>query len=352
MRPPSSSGPVSFRQKLFFASFAGFSMLVIVMVFYFYQTFYTANVRVGKDPIRYFIAQGTTLDELMDGFRRAQIFEDELSFRFVAKFLEYQEPKPGWYLFEKDMTNTAAIRMLRIGEQTPLRITFNNIRLKEDLAGRITQHIQADSTELLKRLNDPETAQKYGFTTENFLCMFLPNTYQMFWDTDTDELLERMKREYERFWNEERRNKAEELGMTPTAVGILASIVDAETIHKDEKPRIAGVYLNRLRRGQRLEADPTVVYAVGDFSIKRVLHRHLEVESPYNTYKNAGLPPGPIRVPSLSGIDAVLNAEEHKFYFFCAREDFSGYHSFARTASEHARNAARYRRALNQRGIR
>lgn len=352
MSQATTNPPPSFRKKLFFASFAGFSMLVIVMVFYFYQNFYDANVRVGRDPVRYFIAPETSFDELMTGFRQQEIFENEMAFRFVARFMEFDTPKPGWYEFKKGMNNVEAVRMLRIGEQIPLRITFNNIRLKPELAGRLTRYLQADSAALLQRLNDPEVAQKYGFTTETFPCMFLPNTYQMFWDTDADELLDRMKREYDSFWNETRRAKADSLGMSPVEVGILASIVDAETIHADEKPKIAGVYLNRLERGQRLEADPTVVYALGDFSIKRVLLRHLEVESPYNTYRNAGLPPGPIRVPSLTGIKAVLNAEDHKFLFFCAREDFSGYHSFARTSAEHSRNAARYRRALNRRGIR
>ncbi|MGF1532723.1 MAG: endolytic transglycosylase MltG [Bernardetiaceae bacterium] len=350
MRP--AQAPPSFRTKLFYASFAGVSMLIIVFVFYFYQNFYLANVRTGREPIRYFIAEQTSFEDLMAAFREERIFENEMSFRLVAKFLKFDTPKPGWYLFEKDTDNLTAIRMLRAGDQIPLRITFNNIRLPHELAGKLTQYLKADSAALLQKLQNPEIAQKYGFNEQTFLCMFLPNTYEFFWTTDADALLDRMKREYDKFWNEKRQAQAQERGLSPVEVSILASIVDAETIHDDEKPKVAGVYLNRLQRGQRLEADPTVVFALGDFSIKRVLLKHLEVESPYNTYRNTGLPPGPIRLPSIAGIEAVLQAEEHDLLFFCAREDFSGYHNFARTAAEHSRNAERYRRALNQRGIR
>ncbi|MEM6298507.1 MAG: endolytic transglycosylase MltG [Bacteroidota bacterium] len=345
--------PLSFRAKLFYASFAGIGTLIIVFVVYFYQIFNSANVQVGRDAaVSFLIPKGMSYEKLVDGLQKEQIVSDQMSFRFVSRFLEYDTPKPGIYTFEKDMSNLEAVRMLRAGDQREVKVTFNNIRLKPELAGRITQNLSADSTQLLKLLNDKAVAQKYGFTLETFPCMFLPNTYQMYWTTNAEGVLERMKREYDRFWTDERKQKADSLGLSPVEVSILASIVDAETIHNDEKAKVAGVYLNRLKRREPLGADPTVVFAVGDFSLKRVLKKHLEIDSPYNTYKYGGLPPGPIRVPSLVGIESVLNAENHKFMFFCAREDFSGYHNFARTNAEHERNAARYHRALNKRGIR
>jgi len=243
------------------------------------------------------------------------------------------------------------IRLLRSGNQTPADITFNNIRTTENLAGRLSQQLMVDSITLLNALKKTTVPKKYGFNEATFLSMFIPNTYEVYWDTSIDNLLNRMKREYDAFWNESRKDKAEKLGLTPVGVSILASIVEEEATYADEYPVVAGLYLNRLNRGMRLEADPTVKFAVGDFSLRRILYRHLEVESPYNTYKNSGLPPGPIRIPSIRAIDGTLSPQQHNYLFMCAKDDLSGRHDFAATHAEHARNARAYQQALNKRGI-
>lgn len=243
------------------------------------------------------------------------------------------------------------IRMLRAGNQTPVKLTFNNVRTKEDLAGRISQQLMMDSTLLVNALNDPEKIKELGFDTYTLSALFIPNTYEIYWDTSIDNFLKRMRKEYDRFWNDERRSKAEKIGLSPIQVATLASIVEEEATYIDEYPIVAGLYLNRLKRGMRLEADPTVKFAVGDFTLRRILFRHLEVESPYNTYKNGGLPPGPIRIPSIQAIEGTLSPQQHNYLFMCAKDDLSGRHNFATTHAEHARNAARYQRALNERGI-
>lgn len=344
---------MSFKVKLLLGVFAGLMTLAVAMIFYFYQVFMTPNLVIAKDQRsqKVLIPQGTSLDVLMDTLRKRDVVHDEISFRFVCRFLDFETPRPGVYRFEKEMTNLTAVRMLRAGAQTPVKLTFNNARLPEDLAGKICDGVGVDSLDFLEKLRSPEVAAKYGFDTTTFVCMFIPNTYEVYWTLTADELLERMKKEYDKFWTEERRQKAEALNLTPLQVSILASIVQAETLYHDERARVAGVYLNRLNKGWKLEADPTVVFAHRDFSIRRVLNAHLELDSPYNTYKYTGLPPGPINVPELSSLKAVLNPEKHKYMYFCAKEDFSGYHSFAETLREHNNNANRYRRALNKRKI-
>ena len=207
-------------------------------------------------------------------------------------------------------------------------------------------------TNLLNLLKDKAYVSQLGFKETTLPSLFLPNTYQMYWNTDAKGFVSRMKREYTNFWTDERVQKANEKGLTPVEVSVLASIVDEETQKADEKPLVAGLYLNRLKRGMRLQADPTLKYALGDFSIKRLLNDDMEINSPYNTYKYAGLPPGPIRIPSIVGLNAVLDAASHKYLYMCAKEDFSGYHNFAKTLSQHNQNAAKYRRELNKRGIR
>jgi UPF0755 protein len=201
-------------------------------------------------------------------------------------------------------------------------------------------------------LEDAKRCEALGFNTTTVKTMFIPNTYEVYWNISTERLVERLKREHDVFWNENRRNKAKELRLSPVEVSILASIVEEETAIADEMPIVAGVYINRLYKGMRLEADPTVKFAAGDFSLQRILFKHLEIESPYNTYLHGGLPPGPIRIPSIQGIDAVLNYSKHNYLFMCAKEDFSGRHNFAVTLREHNRNAERYRAELNRRGIR
>ena len=239
--------------------------------------------------------------------------------------------------------------MLRGGLQTPVKVTFNNMRDVKMLAGRISQQIEADSLSIVSLLSNSDSLNAMGFNAKTIPALFLPNTYEFYWNTTAGQFVDKMRREYDKFWNEERRNKAKAVGLTPVEVSTLASIVDKETNKTDEMARIAGVYLNRLRDGWLLQADPTLVFALGDFELKRVLNVHKEVESPYNTYKYPGLPPGPICIPSLAAINAVLSPEKHHYYYFCAKEDFSGYHNFAKTLAEHNKNAQKYQKELNKR---
>ncbi len=337
------------RNKFLVAFVIVFSVLVAGFVFYFYQVFFTENILVEKGDQTILISEEMTFKDLQDVVYNQGIVNDMLSFSFVAKILDYQENmKPGLYLLEKDMTNLQAIRMLRAGIQTPTRVTFNNVRLKSELASKITTRLQADSTEFLSLLNNDSLINSYGFTNDNIMTMFIPNTYEMYYTTSEEGIFDRMHTEYEKFWTEERKQKAKKIGLSPQKVSILASIVQAESIKEDERPKIAGVYLNRLERGIALQADPALVYAMGDFTIKRVLNVHKEVESPYNLYKYRGLPPGPINLPEINSIDAVLNAEKHKYIYFCAKSDFSGYHAFATNLAEHNRNAREYQSALNK----
>jgi UPF0755 protein len=340
------------RNKFLIGFVIVFSILITSFVFYFYQVFFSENILVEKGDEMILIEEGMDFQDLQDIVYDRGIVNDMLSFSFVAKLLDYQENmKPGLYLMKKDMTNLQAVRMLRAGEQIPTTTTFNNVRLKADLAGKITDNLQADSVEFLKLLNNDSLISAYGFTQENILSMFIPNTYEVYYTISEQRLFDKMYAEYQRFWTDERKRKAEALGLSPTEVSALASIVQAESVQSDERPKIAEVYLNRLERNMLLQADPALVYAVGDFTIKRVLNVHKEVESPYNLYKYRGLPPGPINLPEIESIDAVLNPDEHNYIYFCAKPDFSGYHAFATNLRQHNINARAYQNALNRSNI-
>ena len=260
--------------------------------------------------------------------------------------------RTGRYAVEPGMNNLTMLNNLRRGHQEATRITFNNIRFKQDLAERLAGQLMIGENDLLSLLTDSAYCASLGFTTETVLILFIPNTYEVYWNISAEKLMQRMQREYKNFWNDARLAKAKEIGMTPVEVAILASIVEEETAATDEYPVVAGLYLNRLQRGIPLQADPTVKFAVGDFSLQRILFEHLEIDSPYNTYKHAGLPPGPLRIPTIKGLDAVLNHMKHNYLYMCAKEDFSGRHNFAATLAEHNRNANRYRAELNRRKIR
>ncbi|MDD2345751.1 MAG: endolytic transglycosylase MltG, partial [Bacteroidales bacterium] len=218
-------------------------------------------------------------------------------------------------------------------------------------AGRISQQIEADSLSIINVLNDTAFILSKGFDHYNRISVFIPNTYEIWWNTTAQQLYDKMYSEYQKFWNEDRKNKAKLLNMNPLEVISLAAIVEQETSKKDERPKVAGVYLNRIKTGMPLQADPTLIFAAGDFSIRRVLNHHKEIESPFNTYKYTGVPPGPICVPSISSIDAVLDFENHNYIFFCAKDDFSGYHNFAVSYNEHLINARKYQAAMNRKKI-
>lgn len=274
-------------------------------------------------------------------------------FKILAKQLKYPENmKTGRYAVEPGMNHLTLINHLRRGQQAALRITFNNIRFKEDLAARLDDQLMLTKEDILQLISDSAYTGTLGFTPETISAMFLPDTYEVYWNISPENLIKRMKREFDNFWTEQRKAKAAEIGLTPIEVSVLASIVEEETATLEEYPIVAGLYINRLHRGIPLQADPTVKFAMGDFSLQRILFTHLEIDSPYNTYKYAGLPPGPLRMPSVRGLDAVLNYTRHNYLYMCAKEDFSGRHNFAVTLAEHNRNADRYRAELNRRRIR
>jgi UPF0755 protein len=325
------------------------SVLLITFTFYAYQISFTPNILVGKEDRYIFIPQDADFDKVQEILHEGEYVQDLISFSFLSRLMDYDKRvKPGRYLLRANMNNITAIRFLRSGEQEPVRITFNNVRLISELPKKITQNTGIKPEAFEAALANYLMHNTDGFTQHTLVSMFIPNTYEVYYTITAEQLIERMHDEYSRFWNAERKQKAEAIGLSPIEVSILASIVQAESIKRDESPVIAGLYINRLKQGIPLQADPTLVYAVGDFSIKRVLNLHKEVDSPYNTYKYKGLPPGPINMPEISSLDAVLNYKPSNYLYMCAREDFSGYHNFTASYSEHLKNANRYQQALTR----
>ena len=270
----------------------------------------------------------------------------------VAYSMKYENHvKPGKYRLHKGMGNKKLIRMLALGKQEQIKLSFQNVRLKETFAGMIGRKLEADSASLIHLLDSADFLKPYGFTPDNVYVMFLPNSYEMYWNGPPENFFKRMNDEYQKFWTLERKEQAKAAGLTPIQASILASIVDAEALYNDEMPTIAGLYLNRLNRGMKLESDPTVIFALKDFTIRRVLNKYLVFNSPYNTYLNVGLPPGPIMMPSISAVKAVLNHKTHNYIYMCTKEDFSGYHNFATNMADHLVNARKFHQALNDRNI-
>ena len=338
-------------RKRIFIWIASITLLLIVAIAAFLYSLVFKPIELTEEVYIY-IDEERDYETVVDQLKEKVELPNEDVFRLLADRMNYPNMvKTGRYAIEDGMTMPDLIRALRSGSQVPINLTFNNIRTMENLAGRLSSQLMVDSVSILNVLNDTSVAASYGFNEQTFGAMFIPNTYEVYWDTNVESLIERMKREYDSFWNTERRAKAQKLGLTPLEVTTLASIVEEEATYADEYPIVAGLYINRLNRGMRLEADPTVKFAVGDASLRRILFKHLEVESPYNTYKIDGLPPGPIRIPSTSAINATLSPAQHNYIFMCAKDDLSGRHNFAVTHAEHARNARAYQRALNERGI-
>ena len=334
--------------------FAILGLLVIISTFIFakmYKAIMNPNVMTNENYSLY-IYENDNFENIKEILYSDNIIINKKSFEWLAKKLDYpQYIKSGHYVIKDGMNNNQILNMLRSGSQTPVKFTFNNIRTLEQLASRIDEQLELDSLDFINAVNNNDSLKEMGFNSHNYASLFIPNTYEVYWNINADEFADKMINEYKRFWNEERLKKADDLKLKPIEVSILASIVDKETTKTSEMPRIAGVYLNRLKKNWLLQADPTLIFAIGDFEIKRVLDVHKEIESPYNTYKYIGLPPGPICIPSISAIDAVLNAEQHKYLYFCAKEDLSGYHVFARSIREHNINANKYRKALNKKKI-
>jgi UPF0755 protein len=329
------------------AIFLLFSILLISFGFYAYQICYTPNILVGKQDRTFVIPRGADFSYVQKEFHEKNIAQDLTSFVFLSKLMKYQKNvKPGRYVLRAGMTNIEIVRLLRAGLQEPVKITFNNVRLIRDLSEKITKNLNMKPEEFEAALIEFTMKNKQGFNKDNILAMFIPNTYEVYYNISPADLVDRMNKEYNNYWNEERKAKAQEVGLTPIEVSILASIVQAESIKPDEAPVIAGLYLNRLRKTIPLQADPTLVYAVGDFTLKRVLNEHKEVDSPYNTYMYAGLPPGPINMPEINSLNAVLNYKKSDYIYMCAKEDFSGYHNFTSSYQQHMNNAIKYQRAL------
>ncbi len=319
---------------------------------YLYFLIFGTSARPKEKTAVILLPEGSSYDQVIDSLKRHLIINHLGVLEWVAAKKKYQANiKTGRYVFSKGLSCNELVNILRSGRQSPVTVTFNNIRTINELAGRVGGIIECDSSQIMAFLSDQENYRNDGFSRETIISVFIPDSYEFFWNTMAAGFYSRMLKEYKRFWNPERLARAEQTGLKPYEVSTLASIIDSEAAKPDEKPRIAGVYLNRLKRGIPLQADPTIKFAVNDFTIKRILTKHLQVESPYNTYRYIGLPPGPIGCPSIEGIDAVLHAENHDYLYFAAKPDFSGYHNFSRTLSDHNRFAAMYRRELNRRKI-
>ncbi|MDR0824569.1 MAG: endolytic transglycosylase MltG [Prevotella sp.] len=336
------------KKKMYIIS--GLAIICIVLFIYAYSILST-GFNIDKTVYLY-IDESRNYETLRQEVKETAKIKNISNFDMLSSVLDCKENlKAGRYAVSPDMNIYDLIKALRSGHQTPVKLKFNNIRTKDDLAQRISEQLMMSEESLLNILNDSLKCKELGFTPATVVAMFIPNTYEFYWDVDTDKFLRRMDKEYQKFWNAGRLAKAKEINLTPVEVSALASIVEEECMFTDEYPKVAGLYVNRLRVGQELQADPTVKFAVGDFSLRRILNKHTEVDSPYNTYRHRGLPPGPIRIPSIKGIDSVLNYTKHDYFYMCAKDDFSGYHNFSTNYSEHLINRAKYKKALDARGI-
>lgn len=335
-----------------------FSLVIVVVAsvygYVMYRKFFSPNTKFSEKEVFVYIPTDANYNQVVEIIK--PYVEDIERFNMTAERKSYvANVKSGKFLLKNGMTSNDIINSLR--QEVPVNLAFNNQERLEDFAGRIATQIEADSLSLLNAFRDEKFLQENGFTEENVLSMFIPNSYEFFWDINAEKFRDRMAKEYRKFWTPERLAKAEAQNLTPLQVSALASIVHKETVKKDERPRVAGVYLNRLNTGMKLEADPTVIYAVkknsGDFNqvIKRVLYKDLETVSPYNTYRNEGLPPGPIAMPDITALDAVLNPEKHNYIYFCASVTNFGYHEFAVTPAQHEVNRQKYVAWVSKQGI-
>lgn len=314
-----------------------------------YKAVFGPSVDLGiEQQVDLTIPSDSNLDDVVQILWEQKVVRDTTLFKWVARQKNLENHiHPGMYMIVNGMSINELINIIRSGKQEVVRLTFTNVRTKEDLAGRIASQIELDSIQVLQVFRDYQVLVAANSDTLNYFARLLPNTYFVYWNMSPAGLAELIQKEYTRFWDSTRTAQADSLNMTPEQVITLASIVEEETNKKDELRRVAGVYINRLRKGIPLQADPTVKFAIGDLTKKRISKSDLEFDSPFNTYIYPGLPPGPIRVPEQRTVEAVLNYEKHNYLFFCAREDFSGYHNFAKTNFQHAINASRYHEALN-----
>jgi len=325
------------------------SVMAGVVAWVFYSTFLADNVK--KQDVTIVIPPQASFEQVMDSLRKYDVLKSERTFLRTAKLLKYSKIRIGKYDLAYCHSNLELVRMLRAGQHYPVNFTFNNVRTADQFLEKVGHQFFFEPEELGMLLRDSACMRQFGLNDTTALCLFIPNTYEIYYDITALDFLKKMHHYYQKFWNEQRLATAQEIGLTPVQVATLASIVEEENMREEEKAIIAGLYMNRLNKGMLLQSDPTVKYALGDFARKRILNADLQIDSPYNTYKYKGLPPGPIRIPEASTMDSVLHYQHNNYLYMCAKEDFSGYHNFTASPAVHAQNAARYRAALNARNI-
>lgn len=341
------------KKKRFRKFLIWFFILVILLAaaagYYLYNLIFEPNIWTpeGKE-VAVYIPTGSDWDDMRTILYKNGLVVHRKDFEWLAEKKNLpSRVLPGKYRIKDGLSNNDLIDLLRSGEQAPVKVIFNNVRNVYQLAEKVGGQIEADSASIAAILSDTNELKHYGLTPETAPTLFIPNTYEFYWNSSAQEFINRMREENQKFWNSYRASRAKTMEMSKEEVITLASIVEKETNKDDEKAAIAGVYINRIISGWRLQADPTVVFALNNFNIRRVLNVHKKVDSPYNTYAHLGLPPGPICIPSISSIDAVLNYEDHGYFYFCAKDDLSGYHVFAKTGKQHNKNAKAYQKALN-----
>lgn len=321
---------------------------------YYYKIWILDSNTLNTEDYELLIPRSSSFEDVKLILERDSILKNYASFAVVSKLMKYDLEKvpSGRYVIKPDWTNRRIVSKLRSGNQDALKLTISTARTFDEIATQLGERLELSSEDVMGYYNNKSFIDSLGFTSENFISLFIPNTYEVYWNVYAEDLISRMFREYERFWSQDdRQAKLLAIGLSQLECSTLASIVEKESNYAPERPIIAGVYLNRIKQGIPLQADPTVVFGVGDFSIRRVLNKHLAQKSPYNTYINRGLPPGPICMPSISSLDAVLNAQSHEYIFFCAKPGYDGQHSFARNNAEHEKNAQEYRKWLTSEGI-
>jgi UPF0755 protein len=328
------------------------ALIGVIGMVWAYVRYFKPNVVDFTGKKYLYIRTGSGWKEVIDSLNSHHLLIDENSFNDMAVTMGVdKQVHPGRYALEPGMSNYSLLKLLRSGVQSPVKLTLNKLRTKEQIIYKLSSQLEPDSTAFARLFSDSTFLNSYGIGASQIQVLFMPNTYELYWNTSSEKVISKIAKSHQQFWNAERKARAKQLNLSIPDIITLASIVEEETNKHDEKPRIASVYLNRLKIGMKLGADPTVKFAVGDFTLRRILNIHTQKASPYNTYQVAGLPPGPICTPGKESIEAVLNHEETKYLFFCAKEDFSGYHNFASTYNEHLENARRYQQALNQRNI-
>jgi UPF0755 protein len=326
------------------------ALIAGVLVFIAYRAF-GPNTKAFGDKKFFYVRSGSAYRDVLDGLEEQEIIRSRNSFDWVARELGYPtRVKAGRYQIQRGMSNFEIVKLLRSGRQEPVKVVITKLRTKDDFIRKLCTNLEADSIALRVLLQDQVYLRQFGLDSNTVMCAVMPNTYEYYWNTSAENAFMKLEKAREDFWTEERKTKARNLGLSMNEVTILAAIVEEETNKNDEKPLVSSVYLNRYRKGMRLQADPTVKFALQDFGLKRIRFVHTEYDSPYNTYRYSGLPPGPICTPSAKTLDAVLNTPETDYLYFCARSDFSGYHAFAANYKEHMENARKYQAALNTLG--